>query len=283
MRAWRRGALCLTWALAGCALPRDTIQAPPAHAVQGAQLIVDGDAPLPQQQPLIDELTALRHVVATKMQLPASGEPVYLKLVSTMDRWDSFVRREHPDLLHRRAFFVVEGSRLRVYACCGERVVEDLRHEVTHGYLQAMVPHLPLWLDEGLAEYFEVPPHARGINPPHITLLLARWQDRQWAPDLPRLERLRSSQAMTQQDYAESWAWVQFLLDSSPPRREWLCHYLVRLRGGAQAPPLSSFLATAEPDAAQALVDHLQQLEAARKGSATTTGRRAAAGEDASG
>ena len=43
-------------------------------------------------------------------------------------------------------------TRLTVYAYWGDRVAEDLRHEVTHGYLHTMVPHVPLWLDEGLAQ-----------------------------------------------------------------------------------------------------------------------------------
>ena len=43
-----------------------------------------------------------------------------------------------------RAFFVESDTRLNIYAYWGDRVAEDLRHEVTHGYLHAMVPHSAL-------------------------------------------------------------------------------------------------------------------------------------------
>jgi hypothetical protein len=260
MRAWTLWTLCITPALAGCVFTRDAIKLPSENAVTRDQLVIHSDAPLSGEQPLIDELSALRHEVAAKLQLPPSEQPVHLYLFDAADRFDSFVQREHPDFPNRRAFFVAEGGFLKVYACRGARIAEDLRHEVTHGYLHASVPQLPLWLDEGLAEYFEVPPAQRGLNKPHVTLLLQRWQDRQWAPDLARLEQLRSSRDMTQQDYAESWAWVHFSLESNTPRREWLCRYLASLQKEERVPPLSSLLATIEPDAAQALVEHLRGL-----------------------
>ena len=76
----------------------------------------------------------------------------------------SFFRDRYPDFPKRRAFFVETDTQLAVYAQWGDRVAEDLRHEVAHGYLHAIVPSIPLWLDEGLAEYFEVPRGQNGLN-----------------------------------------------------------------------------------------------------------------------
>ena len=45
--------------------------------------------------------------------------------------------------------FVKRDGRLMVYTMWSPRVGEDLRHEVTHGYLHSVVRGLPLWLDEG--------------------------------------------------------------------------------------------------------------------------------------
>ena len=106
-------------------------------------------------------------------------------LFPTAERFESFMHVRYPDLPLRRAFFVESDTRLMVYAYWGDRVAEDLRHEVAHGYLHGVVPRLPLWLDEGLAEYFEVPPGMAGLNRPHVELL-ADAATHDWRPNLPR-------------------------------------------------------------------------------------------------
>jgi hypothetical protein len=118
-----------------------------------------------------------------------------------------------------------------------------LRHEVAHGYLHAVAPGLPLWLDEGLAEYFEVPRGNGGLNRPHLDLLADMTEHEGWRPDLARLEQLKNAAAMDQLDYAESWAWVYFLLNSDTPTRELLTNYLADLRAHGNAEPLSTRLA----------------------------------------
>ena len=56
-----------------------------------------------------------------------------------------------------------------------------------------------------------------------------------WKPNLKRLETLTDAAQMDQRDYAESWAWVYFMLHSPPERREILTSYLadVRAKGSA--------------------------------------------------
>ncbi len=49
-------------------------------------------------------------------------------------------RANIPSFPARRAFFVETDTRLAVYAYWGDRIAEDLRHEVAHGYLHACVP-----------------------------------------------------------------------------------------------------------------------------------------------
>ena len=101
---------------------------------------------------------------------------------------------------------------LNVYAMWGDRVAEDLRHEVTHGYLHSVAPSLPLWIDEGLAEYFEVGPETDGLHQAHVQLLLSQFDQDQWTPSLGRMEGLYDPTTMTQIDYAEAWLWTHFLL-----------------------------------------------------------------------
>ena len=54
---------------------------------------------------------------------------------------------------------------LLVYTYWGDRIQQDLRHELTHALLHSVLKDVPLWLDEGLAEYFELPPASwKGVN-----------------------------------------------------------------------------------------------------------------------
>ena len=75
----------------------------------------------------------------------------------------------------------------------GDRLEEDLRHEATHALLHVAVGDLPLWLDEGLAEYFEV--HRRPSRPatPSTSPGCPRTSATGWTPDLARLETLETS------------------------------------------------------------------------------------------
>ena len=96
----------------------------------------------------------------------------------------------------RRAFFVSDFDRLNVYAWWGDNVGDDLRHEVTHGYLHSTLQEIPLWLDEGIAEYFEVPRGDGGVNRAHVELLAMRLREGTWRPDPGRLELIGGAAAI---------------------------------------------------------------------------------------
>jgi hypothetical protein len=239
----------------GCARFRAQPELPVRNSMVLDQLVVFSDTPLPRQHRLLDELRALRTITSTKLGLPISDEPIHVYLFPRADRFEAFLKTHHPNLPVRRAFFVETDTRLSVYAYWGDRVAEDLRHEVVHGYLHAVVPHLPLWLDEGLAEYFEVPRGMSGVNRPHVDEL-ARLGD-EWRPALKRLEQLQSTSQMSQREYAESWAFVQYLLESSPENRTLLREHLQALIRSTPHPPLSDELARLDPRYAEHVVEHL--------------------------
>jgi hypothetical protein len=224
------------------------------------QLVIHSDFDLPERHRLVEELVARRHDVATQLQLPISDEPIHVYLFDTAETYQAFMSQRFPAFPFRRAYFVESDTRLTVYAYWGDRVAEDLRHEVTHGYLHTMVPHLPLWLDEGLAEYYEVPRGSRGLNQDHLQLLVRAMQLHSWAPNLASLEQLQSSGEMTQQQYAEAWAWIHWLLQTDPLRRDLLRAHLAHTRAVGSAPPLSQVLHQSEPLCHRALVEHLMDL-----------------------
>lgn len=224
------------------------------------QLVVYSNFPLPKQHRLLEDLRSERTLVSTKLNLPLSDEPIHVYLFATADEFKQHARAHFPDISNRRAFFVEGDTRLMVYAYWGDRVAEDLRHEVAHGYLHAVVRDLPLWLDEGLAEYFEVPRGHRGFNPAHAETLINS-SGLGWKPDLRRLEQFTSASDMSQMDYAESWAWMHWLLETTPERQEFLRGYLNRLRETeGVVEPLSVSIRKLHLDFEKQLTEHVAML-----------------------
>lgn len=256
-----RAALILCAIVAGCTpLRRPAPVLPVGYTVVREPLVFHSDFELPTHHRLTEELVAQRDKLIEMLELPASDEPVHVYLFGTADRYNRFLALHYPEFPHRRAFFVETDTRLAIYAHWGDRVAEDLRHEVAHGYLHAAVPNLPLWLDEGLAEYFEVPRGHGGVNEPHVVELLALEQADRWQPNLSRLEGLTSVPEMTQTDYAESWAWIHFLLETTDERRALVREYLLDLRRQGTAKPLSAQLEAQLTNPSATLVEHLHSL-----------------------
>ena len=55
-----------------------------------------------------------------------------------------------------------------MFAQVGPDFEIDLRHEATHALLHGSLPMVPLWLDEGLAKYFEVLREHRIDGSPYV-------------------------------------------------------------------------------------------------------------------
>jgi hypothetical protein len=256
--------LGLLLAPTGCARwQKTTTTMPVANSVVRDQLVIHSDWPLPSQHRMIEELCQQRWDVLGKLSLPPSNESIHVYLFDTGERFAAFMRLHYPDFPTRRAFFVETDTRLTVYAYWGDRVAEDLRHEVAHGYLHAVVPRLPLWLDEGLAEYFEVPRGMNGVNQPHVEQLSAEFEQGR-KPNLRRLEQMTDAGELTQSDYAESWAWVHFLLESTPERRKVLQTYLQALTTPADAGQLSARVLTVNAGQVERqLIEHVTKLRQA--------------------
>lgn len=232
-------------------LPGD-VPLPDRTEVLAGQLVIRADFPLAGQHRLVRELDGLRVDVSQELGLPVSDEPVHLYLFETTDRYDEFVSRHYPGFPARRAFFVETDTTLSVFAAWQDRIAEDLRHETTHGYVHAVVPTVPLWLDEGIAEFFETPRSSHGLHAGHVAHLAGRMLEGTWRPDLQRLEALSTAGDMTQDHYAEAWCWVHWLLSTTPERRELLQNYLTDVRRDPATAPLSARIRRELPDSAQA-------------------------------
>ena len=233
---------------------------PSRTELQAGQLVIHADFPLAGQHRLVRELEGMRAEVSQELGLPISDEPVHLYLFENPERYEAFVAARFPNFPARRAFFVETDTTLSVFAAWQDRVAEDLRHETTHGYVHAVVPSVPLWLDEGIAEYFELPHSLQGRHEPHLAHLSGRLIEGTWRPDMGRMESLTSAGDLSQDHYAEAWCWVHWLL-ATPERRAILQDYLADLRRDPATAPLSVRLRLAGlGDVAAAVRGHVEAL-----------------------
>jgi len=255
------GGLIVMIGLCGChTLSRPSpIALPTRRAMENEHLLVRSDVKLPKNHTLLRDLDGLRDEIADTLNLPVQKQPVTIYLFSDEVRYAQYLQTRYPLLPPRRAYFVGTSKELAVYTFWGEKIQEDLRHEYTHGVLHASLQDVPLWLDEGLAEYFEVASRPAGLNREYATRLASDFA-RGWRPNLERLESLEAVNDMQKADYQEAWAWIHFLLHHSDDSRDVLLSYLRELQSDGKPGPLSSRLRTAIPQADERFAAHATSL-----------------------
>jgi len=250
-------------AIAGCTahlVSKTDNVLPERFSVARPPLVIHSNFALPAHDQLMDELIAQRTDLGQRLTLPPTTATVHIWLFENAEEFQKFIRAKYPNFPDRRAFFVENDGQLAVYAQWGDRVAVDLRHEVTHAFLHSVVPNLPLWLDEGLAKYFELPRGQHGLNPQYLRQITLAVQKGVWHPNMRRLQRLDPAGDMCQEDYVESWAWVHYLLESQPAQTELLRHYLADLQNNVAAEPISSRLTSLVGHPEWALLEHMRKL-----------------------
>ncbi len=253
--------------LAGCHLTsKKEVGLPARHSLRADQLVVLSDFKLPSKHPLIEDLVKLRTQVSKVLQLPLKTEDVVVYLFSDELAYHQYIQTAHPGLPSRRAYFIATPKELAVYTYWGDRIQEDLRHEYTHGLLHACLQSVPLWFDEGLAEYFEVAGEKPGGIQPDYAHRLTRGIQNGWRPDLERLEKLEKTEQMQRADYREAWAWVHFLNHSSPETRQIMLDYLRELQSNTNPEPLSKRLDREIPAFEDRFLSYLAGLNTFRHG-----------------
>jgi len=244
-------------------IPSATIAPPPLPGKAGAQRVSQfvfySDTPIKSNAPLFEELSQLRDQVFHELHLPPSNTIVQVYLFDEQSKYERYMRYRYPELPKRRAFFVAHpgvpgGPReLFVFTYWGDHVRQDLRHELTHALVNSVLKEVPLWLDEGIAEFFETPPERNGMNLLHLDAIKRRSEP----VDLQALERLDQVQQMGRSQYQEAWAWTHLMLRGTPHARAVLLGYLQSLREPKPAGALYPRLAEVYPAPADALARHL--------------------------
>src|SRR5439155_14742210 len=193
--------------------------------------VIHSDTRLDPNDPIFRDLTELPEQVQSELELPLGDSLLQVFLFDSAEKYDEFMKARYPRLPKRRAYFFAEhrlggGDDLLVFTWPSEHLHKDLRHELTHALLHGTLKGVPLWLDEGLAGFFELPSNTQGVNANHLDVL----RRGPFLPDLPRLEKLGQVHQMETPEYRESWAWVHLMLRGDAAARKVLLEYVQFLR-----------------------------------------------------
>lgn len=240
---------------------------PGKYSFRISQFVFYSDVPLDPNDPLFQDLEELPDQLQRELKLPPSTTPVQVFLFEDQERYEAYIKARDPKLPQRPAFFFAEqrssgmADELFVFTWLGKRLRTDLRHELTHALLHGVLKSVPLWLDEGLAGFFEQPLASDGVNVGHLNAVRAA----SFRPNLARLEKLEKVDQMQRPEYQEAWAWVHFMLRGNPKSRAALLDYLQALRTSPNAGSLQSRLEPHFPDTATALLEHLPNVDPAAR------------------
>ncbi len=233
--------------------------APDKYSLRIAPYIFLSDKKLDKNSELFKGLAKLRDQVYSELDLTPSPRAVHVFLFADRKKYEKFMALRYKDQPKRRAFFVADPTTqdLLVYTFWSDQIEEDLRHELTHALLHSVLKDVPLWLDEGLAEYFEMQPQMKGLNTTHLKKLVA---NKQFAPNLARLERITDLAKMTPTEYRESWAWVHMMLRTDPHCKRVLLGYIHELRKNPTPARLAPRLRNVLPDMESKLMAHIGRI-----------------------
>ena len=235
------------------------------EAERVAPFVYRADFHLVERDGLLRELRQLQTDLAETLGLPASSEAIELYLFRDEASYRDYLEQRFGDLPRRRALYIkTTAGPGMVYAYRGQQFAIDLRHETTHALLHAELTEVPLWLDEGLAEYFEIPRGERITGHQHLGEIQQRLRQ-VGVPRLEALEQLDDVTAMDRDSYIDAWAWVHFLHHGPPAATAELVAYIRELKQQRPATRLSSRLRRAVPQLEHAFAAHFGRLAVAAK------------------
>ena len=215
------------------------------------------DFSLRGHEKVFGDLADIQRDLYQRLGIPPGQEQIEIYLFRGRSAYNRYLQHWYPDVPSRRALFIKNNGPGKVLVYLSDELDTDLRHECTHALLHASLPMVPLWLDEGLAEYYEVPPAQRILQNPHRSATV--WSYRLWQRQtMEELETKQQLVEMGRNEYRHAWAWVHFMLHGPPAARQELANFLTDIREGTPPGNLSSRITTAVPDPDRAIVAHFR-------------------------
>lgn len=270
-RDWiRRGTgAALVWGLTGGLTFGDDQRRWPVEYVAG-QFRIHSDVEDLDVQAIETELTSVANDVNTVLKIRQTDVKVHVVLFGTQREYQRYMRAYFPKLPERRALFIQDRGPGMLFAHWSEQVGEDLRHEVAHALINASGSTLPLWLDEGIAEYFEAPSGHRFAGNDYLKEVVQR-AEQGWIPRLDELDKIDALTNFTTAHYRDSWSWIHFMLHRNRPARRILVRYLSDMRSGAEAMPLAKQLRRQIPNLDTEYQTHFSHFDASKLASTEST------------
>jgi hypothetical protein len=198
--------------------------------------------PLAGHEKLLAELAPLERELSRVLAVQPCKSDVYLYLLASERQHKAYIAERFAEIPYRRALFIKHDGRSSVFAYLNTDLPDDVRHECTHALLHGDLPVVPLWLDEGLAEYFEVEKSMRARHHAHLRKLKFDLANRRFV-DMPALESKQRLEEMTSTDYRFSWAWVHYMLHGPVAAHAELVTFLNDVRNRISPGHLSDRLA----------------------------------------
>jgi hypothetical protein len=226
---------------------------------QAGRFQLHADYSLEGSEALVRELEQLQRDMAAALGLSQQATPSPIHLILFRDRpsYDRYMEHYFPGAPQRRAMFIQGSAPGWVFAYRHPDFEVDLRHETVHALLHSDLPTVPLWLDEGIAEYYEVAADARVYGNAYLPAIKRNaWLFR--VPALSRLESLQDMSRMGTPEYQDAWSWVHFMLHGPADAHRVLIEYVADLRVKGNAGSLEDRLHVAVPDFEKQYLKHFR-------------------------
>lgn len=261
-RVGKRACDALYWA-AFCALatvaPFANLSAAdkwPAERNAGP-FLCHADFSFDSQKDLLSEIASLQQDIATILGTQEPRENIHLFLFEKQATYEAYLKRYFPRVPSRRALYIKGRGPGMVFAHQGTDFEIDVRHESTHALLHTSFETVPLWLDEGIAEYFEVPRDKRASENPHLATIRALLRQGT-SPRLEALEEMTDLKAMGREEYRDAWAWVHFMIHGPREAHAELISFLKDSQSGGETEKLSSRLRRRVPNLERKMAEHFK-------------------------
>ncbi len=217
------------------------------------------DSPLRDIDSIVAEIQALPQQLRDHLAIKPRVELIHIVVMDTDETFQRYMHHYFPQAPVRRALFIKDRGPGIVFAYRNAEMLVDLRHECTHALIQDRLPELPLWMDEGIAEFFEVKADGNFFHPTHAESI--RWQTRLgYVPSIIDLEKIDDVGQMGSENYRDSWAWIHFLLNNSQSSRDALLGYLHDMESGTAAGLFSHRMQRAIPNWRDEFINYYQCL-----------------------
>lgn len=176
-------------------------------------------------EPHLEALRTLPTELAETLKIQIAATPIHIVVLSDRASLDLYAKKVLPNAPSRQALYIRHRGPGLVLTYFHKNWIQDVRHECTHALLDASGLTLPIWQDEGLAEYFET---SSGQLIHHASHLKSVQQQIRFGQivDLQTIETTEMQQGLDGKGYRDAWSIIAFLLNASTETRAKYQQYL---------------------------------------------------------